>query len=162
MRVTPGIESAGYGLSGDIGGLPKKTYYTPDGRTIKMVPAIREFVKKDKDGKVIETGTRDANLDKWLETPPQVKQLQCQWCSRWHRTQVEINRCRQQYEKLVAVSLNKAKLEEQEKTVSLEKEVAELKMKLDRMMKLMEAQHGAILQPETNEPIILPNGGAKH
>lgn len=72
----------------------KKTrYWTPDGREILAVPCMTDWVRK-KDGKVIDGGRRDANLDKgWLLQPPTEPKLRCHSCDRWHDTQKEITAC---------------------------------------------------------------------
>ena len=141
--MTPAIEVAGFGLSGDIGGLRRTTYYTPDGRVMKAIPQIRGFVIKDKDGKVIETGTRDANLDRgWLSQMPQVKKLFCPYCDRWHDTQVEIEACKIQQDKMLERFAKQTKQEQVDETESLRQQVTELKTIVE---KLLEAQSGKIL-----------------
>ena len=93
MKVTSAIESTGYGISGGIGGLRKQTYYTPDGRTVCAVPCMRDYVKR-KDGKVIESGTRDANYDKgWLPVMPTELKPHCEHCGDWHDNQEGIDAC---------------------------------------------------------------------
>ena len=78
----------------DIGGQPVQTYWTPDGRMMKAMPDIHEFAKKDKAGKVVSQGTRDANLDKgWLQSKPLVLKLYCPACDKWHDTPVEVKVC---------------------------------------------------------------------
>ena len=151
MKLTSAIERTGYGFGGDIGGLPRTTYYTPDGRVIKAIPSIREYVKKDKEGKVIGGGTRDANLDKgWLLSLPNrnVRKLFCQTCDRWHDTQAEVKACGQELKKFIDQMTRKAKKENTDKTSSLEQQVAELKAMVSR---LMEGKNGGILQPKANE-----------
>ena len=139
------IETVGYGISGDIGGLQKQTYYTPDGRVIKAIPQIRGWIKKDAKGNGIESGTRDANLDKGLllEKPKELK-LFCPHCDRWHDTQVEVEACKIQQDKMIELMTKKTKEEEIDKTVALEQQVAELKAMVE---KLLEAQGGKVLQP---------------
>jgi len=95
-----------------IGGLPKTTYYTPDGRTIKTFPDTRERVIKDKQGTVIWHGTVDANLDRgWLMQPPQILKPYCRGCDRWHDTQAEVDKCIATQEAKLAEAQNKAKSE---------------------------------------------------
>ena len=143
-REMQAIEGSGYGLHGTIGGIPRKTYFTPDGRVIKAIPQIRGYIKRDKDGRIIEQGERDANLDKgWLTEMPKEKKLFCQSCDGWHDTKKEIAACRKKQEALIGKHFRKAKNEEQEKTQNLENEVAELKA---MVAKLMEAQGGQVLQ----------------
>jgi hypothetical protein len=137
FKVTPAIEASGYGISGSIGGLPRTTYYTPDGRIMQAIPNIRDYVVKDKDGKVIRQGTRDGNLDKgWLLYKPQVLKPYCKGCDRWHDTMEEVQTC---------IAERKAYLDKMERwarkeikkepdTQSLEKEVAELKALVKQLM----------------------------
>ena len=130
MKVTPAIEASGYGLSGNIGGLPRQTYYTPDGRPISAIPSWREYVKK-KDGKVIEAGQRDANYDKgWLPVMPTDLKPHCPHCGEWHDTQEGINACavkRKKQSEWGDRLARKAKKQETDDISSLKGEVAELK-----------------------------------
>ena len=137
--VTPTVKSIlaaeSYGLSGDIGGLPRNTYYTPDGRVIRAIPNNREYVKKDAKGKVISQGIRDSNLDcGWLTNPPQVLKLYCKHCNKWHDTEKEITACGTTQRKFIEKLTRQVKLEETDKTTSLEKEVAELKAMVTKLM----------------------------
>lgn len=137
MKVSPAIEAAGYGLSGNIGGLPRKTYYTPDGRTIKAIPQIREWCRKDASGKIIETGTRDANLSLgWLESPPTVLAITCPTCGNWHDTKALVRKCKAAQQLLIEKSEARTKQEFTDKTSALEKQVAELTAKLDRLLEV--------------------------
>lgn len=124
-----------YGLNGDIGGIPRKTYWTPDGREMKAIPSIREYVKKDKDGKVIETGTRDANLDNgWLLSKPQTLKLYCPHCNKWHDTKTQITQCGQTQRKFITLQEAKARKEEQDKTTSMEKKIKDLEAMVNKLM----------------------------
>lgn len=145
IKVTPEIRAIlstesteSYGISGSIGGLPRTTYYTPDGRTIKTIPNIREYVKKDKDGHVIETGHRDTNLDKgWLLVKPTVLKLTCKHCGRWHDTPEEIEECGVKSKRFIEVATKKAKQEQSDENTALKERVKDLEDKLNR---LLEAQ----------------------
>ena len=148
------IERIEYGLNGDIGGLPKTTYYTPDGRVIRAISSIREYVIRDKDGKVTGSGTRDANLDRgWLLSPPTVLKRFCKGCDKWHDTQGEVNACITQQNKFVNAMGRRAKKEEADKTSALEKQIAELTALVN---KLTEVQNRQILQREGNESTQIP------
>ncbi len=84
------IKQKGYA---DIGGLKKNRYWTPDGREITAVPAMRDYniIQNDK---VISSGTRDANLDNgWLTLPPVEPKPYCPHCDKWHDTIKEVNEC---------------------------------------------------------------------
>ncbi len=85
----------GFAKSGDVGGQPKQTYWTPDGRQIRAMPDMHEYAKKNGKGEIIESGLRDANLDSgWLTSKPQVLQLYCNGCDMWHKTPQEVKECR--------------------------------------------------------------------
>jgi len=142
MKVTPAIESSGYGLSGDIGGLPRQTYYTPDGRVIKAIPCMREYAKRE-NGKVVETGTRDANYDKgWLPTMPTELKPYCPHCEEWHDTQEEIDACgsetrrRAEWGDKIARKFRK---EEHEDIDNLKSEIAELKEMVKKLTEVKDA-----------------------
>jgi len=131
------VASADFGISGDIGGLPKTTYYTPDGRVIKKIPSWRQYVIKDKDGNVIESGTRDANYDKgWLPIMPTELKLYCSGCDRWHDTQEEVDACIAKKDKWVGRLAKKTIKQEADDVSSLRKEVAELKEMLQKALEV--------------------------
>lgn len=91
------LNATGVAITGDVGGIRKKKYWTPDGREIMSVPSIKHWMTvKVVNGKKVMTGEgdRDANLDKgWLLEPPQEPKLYCKGCFKWHDTQKEINKC---------------------------------------------------------------------
>jgi len=139
-KLPPAIESSGYGISGDIGGLPRQTYYTPDGRVIKAIPSIREYVIKAEDGKVIKSGTRDANYGKgWLPVMPSELKLYCAGCDMWHDTQGEVDTCIVEKNKQVDKLGKKAVKQNEDEIDALKKEVAELK---EMVKKLTEVKNG--------------------
>ena len=149
MKITQAIERAGFGVSGDIGGLPRTTYYTPDGRIIRAIPNIREYTVKNKDGDVIHSGTRDANLDKgWLLSSPSTPKLFCRTCDGWHDTQEEIKACGVERTRFINVMEVKAKQEETDKTASLEQKVAELTAMVEKLME--DKRNGTLLQSATD------------
>ena len=162
--LTPAIEAAGYGLSGGIGGLPRTTYYTPDGRVIQSIPSMREAAIRDRAGHVVRTVVRDANLDKgWLLSPPARKKPFCPTCDLWHGTQREVAACAEKRRQLIQRAERKTQKEKFEHTASLEQQVAELTALVKR---LMEGKDGQVLQsgstqqagevvapvPETRQP----------
>ncbi|MBU2064011.1 MAG: hypothetical protein KKF93_06435 [Candidatus Omnitrophica bacterium] len=86
------MSEAGVIYKGDIGGVYKKKYWTPDGREIMAVPSIRTYRVKD-NGNTTE-GIRDTNYDKgWLDRPPENPKLRCISCDKWHDTQIEVDKC---------------------------------------------------------------------
>ena len=140
FTVTPAIASSGFGLSGDIGGLPKQTYYTPDGRVVRAIPCLREYVKKDTKGNVIESGERDSNYDKgWLPVMPADLKPHCDHCGEWHDNKEEIVQCavkvkkREEWGNRIAKKLMKE--ETNEEVDGLKKEVAELKEMLQKVLR---------------------------
>lgn len=148
-QAKEGIERSGYGISGDIGGIGRQTYFTPDGRKMRAIPAIRDYVVKQ-DGKVIESGTRDANYDKgWLPVMPTELKPHCAGCDNWHDTQVDVDKCiKEKKKKAVAWekwAQDKQKgeaMEQAKETDELRNEVLELKGDMHTLMeqnkKLME------------------------
>ena len=44
------IEAQGFAKTGDVGGQPRITYYTPDGRVIRAMPDMHEYALKDAKG----------------------------------------------------------------------------------------------------------------
>ncbi len=135
MPLPSSIEAVGYGLLGGVsGGVPRKIYWTPDGRKIEAIPNIREFVRK-KGGKVIETGTRDANLDKgWLLEPPKEPKLYCPGCDGWHDTKKQINACVLKSKRFIRIAGKKAKQEQADENTELKKRIADLEAKLNKLM----------------------------
>jgi hypothetical protein len=61
---------------------------------VLAIPSWREFVRKGPDGKILEQGTRDANLDKgWSFALPTELKVTCPGCSKWHDTEEEVDAC---------------------------------------------------------------------
>jgi len=84
----------GAAVSGVWGGPQKQRYYTPTGEEVYSIPSWREFTRKGPDGKILEQGTRDANLDKgWSLSLPTELKVACPGCSKWHDTQEEVDAC---------------------------------------------------------------------
>ena len=97
-------------------------------------------MKKDKDGKVIATGKRDANLDRgWLLTKLKRKKLYCPGCDRWHDTQKQVNACVLSSRRFIKVAEQKAKQEQIDENAELRKRITDLEAKLS---KIMEAKDG--------------------
>ena len=84
----------GAAVSGIWGGPQKQRYYTPTGEEVLAIPSWREFNRKGPDGKILEQGTRDANLDKgWSLSLPTELKVACPGCSKWHDTAKEVDAC---------------------------------------------------------------------
>ena len=95
------------------GGPQKQRYYTPTGEEVFSIPSWREFIRKGPDGKIVEQGTRDANLDKgWSLSLPTELKVACPGCSKWHDTEEEVDACVEKKAVLVAQWERKA-LEQQ-------------------------------------------------
>jgi hypothetical protein len=89
-------ELAASGIArGQVWGGPQKTrYYTPWGEEIWSVPSMRDWVRKDANGRVVAQGARDANLDKgWTLSPPTEPKQHCAGCDAWHDTEEETAAC---------------------------------------------------------------------
>lgn len=136
------IKEKGYA---DIGGLKKNKYWTPDGREIIAVPNMRTYIVKN-EGKVIEQGVRDANLDNgWLLQKPQVLKPHCPYCGKWHDTQEEIEECKtkrqafnKKWEKMAA-KMRKEQTSDadnlKEKVEGLEADISQIKDMLAQLLK---------------------------
>jgi len=84
----------GAAVSGVWGGPQKQRYYTPTGEEVYSIPSWREFTRKGPDGRILEQGTRDANLDKgWSLSLPTELKVACSGCGKWHDTEEEVNAC---------------------------------------------------------------------
>jgi len=123
--------------TGDIGGAPKQNYYTPDGRIIRAMPDMHGYGnQRDKEGNIIESGVRDANLDKgWLAQMPSELKPYCPHCDRWHDTEDEIAKCEQVRKKWVTNLTKKAQKElGGDRIDKLETEISEIKNLLTKLL----------------------------
>lgn len=128
------IRSRGFAY---FGGVPKKRYWTPDGREIINVPAMRTF-NIVKEGRVISSGIRDANLDNgWLEQKPEVLKLYCPYCDKWHDTQEEVDGCGKRKGKFNKHWEKKAR-EELKQGMPSNSEIDEINDKIAHLTKLVE------------------------
>jgi len=118
---------------------------------------MREYAVRDKEGKVIRSGIRDANLDKgWLLSPPQALKVFCRWCDRWHDQAEDIAACRQEKDVWEDGLAQRTQKEVKDDAVaSLEQQVADLTALVKQ---LMEGNHGGVLQPAITQSGI-PQGG---
>jgi hypothetical protein len=132
------IQAQGVGGKRSMGGQPTQSYWTPDGRPIKALPDMHEFRRNNRDG-TIETGVRDANLDKgWLTTPPQVKQLYCPHCDKWHKTQKDIDVCGNVKKKMdikyTKLAQKELKVNDDSRMDKLESDMSDLKNMFGKIM----------------------------
>ncbi len=120
----------------DIGGTPKIAYFTPDGRVIMALPAMRTY-SDDNGG-----GTRDANLDKgWLTSMPTELKPYCPHCDLWHGTEGEVNECGRKKNVLAVKWQRKAKKElSQEDGGRLDKLEGDMGEIKDLLKKLLEGK----------------------
>lgn len=122
-------------ITGDIGGQPKITYWTPDGRVIRSMPDMHEYSRTNGGGKVVESGIRDANLDRgWLLQKPNELKLYCLHCDQWHDTQKEITECGRKKKTFVAKSVREAKKNGDDRISSLENDMTEIKSLLKQLI----------------------------
>ncbi len=134
-EVARQIQEQGYGITGEIGGQKKQTYWTPDGRKVQTLPSMHEWVRKNRDGKIIDGGIRDANLDKgWLLQPPTELKLYCPNCDKWHDTKQEVAKCGKARERLVARHTPKSPSEKSDEIDQIRTELAEVKQLLTRLL----------------------------
>ena len=88
------LASAGVASGATWGGPGKRRYFAPDGREVWSTPAMRDFVRRDAEGKVIEEGVRDANLDRgWTMSPPTQLMIHCRACDKYHWEEEEVASC---------------------------------------------------------------------
>ena len=86
------LTEKGSRIKGDIGGIPRQRYWTPDGREIRAIPSMREYLDRSVNPPV--SGIRDANMDRgWLLQKPPILKPYCPHCDNWHDTQKEIDAC---------------------------------------------------------------------
>ena len=94
------LGASGVALSDTWGGPGYRRYFTPSGREVYKLPAMREsIIRGDPDDpkRVTWSGERDANLgDDLLEQMPAALMLDCPHCSKWHDTEAEIATCAEQ------------------------------------------------------------------
>ena len=130
------IKAQGYA---DIGGLKKTRYWTPDGREILAVSAMRTY-NIVKDGKVTGSGVRDANLDSWLSEKPANPKPHCPHCDKWHDTQKEIVSCGnkkkafQDRQDKLSQKMQPAKEDLRAKVDSLESDISDIKSLLTKLL----------------------------
>jgi hypothetical protein len=142
MTLKEELERSGFAKTGDFGGQPKITYWTPDGRQIRTMMDIHEYARKDATGKVIESGLRDANLDRgWLTTKPVVLQKYCAGCDKWHPTDAEVKECIRKKTALIAKHAKLAKKElkqtDEGRLDKLESDMDEIKGMFKKLMEKM-------------------------
>lgn len=139
------LETQGAALAEVWGGPKKQKYYTPDGREVWGIPAVHDYVVKDRGGKVIESGTRDANYDKgWLPLMPTKRKVYCPGCDKWHNTKAQVATCVAAKRILQDEWERKAQRMMKKDNGKGDAEIAELKDKIDRLealvSKLVEAK----------------------
>lgn len=140
QMIRSGADFAAVNVSG---GIPRQTYYRPDGVVVKAIAQMRNYVVKDKDGKITSQGTRDANLDNgWTLTKPANPKLTCEYCGRWHDTQAEIKKCKIQTQKRIALAEKQARAEMEQEEQSKDAQIADLTAKLEALTKLVEDKLG--------------------
>lgn len=118
------------------GGVPKKRYWTPDGREIFAVPAIRTGAY----------GVRDANYDKgWLEQKPTTLKPYCSGCDRWHDTGQEVEEClaRKASERTKADEMAKKEYAKEHPEVD---KIQKLEKRIDSMEEMMSKIYKAVVK----------------
>ena len=101
------LEATGSRITGNIGGIKKQKYFTPDGREVWSVPNMHTYLDENK-----QEGIRDANLDRgWLlQLPSQLKPY-CPHCDCWHDTPALVNKCGKARKALIAKYAKKGQKE---------------------------------------------------
>ena len=118
----------GAAVSGVWGGPQKQRYYTPTGEDVFSIPSWREFTRKGPDGRILEQGTRDANLDKgWSLSPPTELKVACSGCGKWHDTDEEVNAC------IETRSAQVARWQKEDDNARAEKNNADVEGRIDKL-----------------------------
>jgi hypothetical protein len=123
-----------------LGGQPKQTYYTPDGRKIMALPDMHTYERRNEKGQTIESGVRDVNFDRgWLPQPPQVKKPYCPHCDKWHDSPTEVIQCGEKKGAIISKATKVAEVElgiiSDTRIDKLESDMSEIK---DMFKKLLE------------------------
>ena len=138
-RTKEAIENGSleYTLNGDIGGIRRQRYFTPDGRVILAVPHMVERTIK-RNGEIVSQGVIDTNLDKgWLLQPPTKKQLFCRWCDGWHKTETLIAKCKKAFDAKSSQAEEAAKREFSQEAQAQQIIIANQAKKIDDLSKEM-------------------------
>ena len=137
-EVKSQLNSTGVAVSGDIGGLKKTKYWTPDGKEILAVPSILTFKLVDKKKKTVRDVTVDRNLEKgWLLQPPTKVKPHCSGCGKWHDTEQEIDTCITKKKTFNEEWEERVKKERKDNGEGLKQEVAELKSEMVEIKSLL-------------------------
>ncbi len=148
ISVSP--EQASTFRAQSVGGIPRRKYYTPDGKEVYGIVAERQYY----DPKTKTNGIRDANLDKgWLLEPPKELKIHCPNCDKWHDTKSEVVKCGQERRVMMAKHTRWAKKQLQQPESSpeveeLKNELAEVKALLRQMIG---GKSGPLFQRDANE-----------
>lgn len=153
MNIRQSLEQTGVAMSQMPSGIPRKRYYTPDGREEWKTPQYRtrgtfSTTEKDKDGKPRQLGSEvyDIFLDQGYSlTEPEHLKPYCEGCDKWHDTQVEVVACVKGKKERALAWDKKANAELKKEQVGKDKRIAELEEKIDKLTKLMEAKLGTLL-----------------
>jgi len=124
------------GLHGQ--GLPRKTYFGPDGTTREAIP---QFFSGTIEGKPV---TVDRMITEgWSDKPfREPYKISCTGCSRWHDTQEEVADCKRQPQALVD-KFNAQHQKKKDQVEILEARVNKMDSKLDLILKALEGNNGA-------------------
>jgi hypothetical protein len=135
-EVREQLATSGAAMSQMPSGIPRKRYFTPDGREEWKVPQYR--IRQG--GEVYDIFLDDG----YSLTKPEHPKPYCAGCDRWHDTQEEVDNCIKEKKKREKVWERKARAELKKTQVEKDKKIAELEKKIDKLTKLME-EHGKVL-----------------
>lgn len=142
QEVRRELAATGAALGVVWGGPRKQCYYTPSGEEVWAIPSIREWVRKNSEGKIIAQGERDANLDKgWTLTLPAELKVHCWGCDGYHDGEEEVAACAEKKRAAAAAWERKARQMVHPNggpSASEQGAVAELNEKVDRLTALVE------------------------
>ena len=139
--------NGGSAVSGVSGGQKKQKYYTSSGEVVYKAPSLREWIIRDSDGKVCDSGTRDVNYDNGLlDRMPEVLKFKCKVCKAGHDTQEE---CDDHVEKNRAFVKKFEKAQTDERADILEAKVDRLESMFEQILTALGGQdNGPVVQRE--------------
>jgi len=110
---------------------PRTRYYTPDGREELKIPQHRTRG----DGVVYDVFLAQG----YTLTPPTNPKPYCPSCDKWHNTQEEVDACVEKKAKFAGIMQKRAEKELSKDQRGKDKTIEDLEAKVDKLMKLMEA-----------------------
>lgn len=123
------LEKSGCAIKEMPKGVPRKRYFTPDGREELKIPLYRTR----SDGIVYDVFLAEG----YTEIPPQNPKLYCKGCDRWHDRQEEVNDCIDKKNKYAEAMQRKAEAEYAKENQDKDNKIATLEARLKKLEALL-------------------------